>query len=71
MERKLREVKGSLMVTIPKQVCNLYDFKGYDKTSLNIFELSPAFALKMTLKYKSLTTRLLVSWLPIFNDSGL
>jgi antitoxin component of MazEF toxin-antitoxin module len=30
MERKLREISGSLVVTIPKQVCNLYGFKDGD-----------------------------------------
>ena len=30
MERKLREISGSLVVTIPKQVCDLYDFHDGD-----------------------------------------
>ena len=30
MERKLREISGSLVVTIPKQVCDLYGFKDGD-----------------------------------------
>ena len=34
MERKLREISGSLVVTIPKQVCDLYGFK--DGDMLNI-----------------------------------
>jgi hypothetical protein len=33
MERKLREISGSLVVTIPKQVCDLYGFKAGDKLS--------------------------------------
>ncbi len=31
MERKLREISGSLVITIPKQVCDLYNFKAGDK----------------------------------------
>ncbi len=34
MERKLREISGSLVVTIPKQVCDLYSFKAGDKLSI-------------------------------------
>jgi len=34
MERKLREISGSLVVTIPKQVCDLYGFKNGDKISI-------------------------------------
>ena len=33
MGRKLREISGSLVVTIPKQVCDLYAFKNSDKIS--------------------------------------
>jgi hypothetical protein len=31
MERKLREINGSYVLKIPKQVCDLYDFKPDDK----------------------------------------
>jgi len=34
MERKLRLISGSLVVTIPKQVCDLYGFKNGDKISI-------------------------------------
>jgi len=34
MERKLREISGSLVITIPKQVCDLYNFKAGDKISI-------------------------------------
>ena len=34
MERKLRKTSGSLVVTIPKQVCDLYGFKVGDKLSI-------------------------------------
>ena len=27
MERKIREISGSLVITLPKQVCELYGFK--------------------------------------------
>lgn len=30
MERKLREINGSLIVTIPKQLCDLYKMKDGD-----------------------------------------
>lgn len=34
MERKLREISGSLVVTIPKQVCDLYGFRNGDMLSI-------------------------------------
>ena len=34
MDRKLREISGSLVVTIPKQVCDLYGFKNGDMLSI-------------------------------------
>ena len=34
MERKLREINGSYIITIPKQVCDLYNFKPNDKFSI-------------------------------------
>lgn len=34
MERKLREINGSLVVTIPKQVCDLFGFQNGDKMSI-------------------------------------
>ena len=30
MKRKLREIHGSLVITILKQVCDLYNFKAKD-----------------------------------------
>jgi hypothetical protein len=36
MERKLREISGSLVVTIPKQICDLYKMKNGD-----IIEIEP------------------------------
>jgi bifunctional DNA-binding transcriptional regulator/antitoxin component of YhaV-PrlF toxin-antitoxin module len=30
MERKLREISGSLVVTIPKQICDLYKMQNGD-----------------------------------------
>ena len=34
MERKLREISGSYVITIPKQVCDLYQFKPNDTFSI-------------------------------------
>ena len=34
MQRKLREISGSLVVTIPRQVCDLYGFKDGDMMSI-------------------------------------
>ncbi len=34
MERKLREINGSYVITIPKQVCDLYNFKPNDHFSI-------------------------------------
>ena len=34
MECKLREINGSYVITIPKQACDLYNFKPNDKFSL-------------------------------------
>ena len=34
MERKLREINGSYILTIPKQVCDLYNFKPNDRFSI-------------------------------------
>ena len=34
MDRKLREINGSYVITIPKQVCDLYSFKPNDKFSI-------------------------------------
>jgi len=34
IERKLREISGSLVVTIPRQVCDLYGFKARDRLSI-------------------------------------
>ena len=35
MERKLREINGSLVLTIPKQVCDLYNFQSGDKINID------------------------------------
>lgn len=34
MKRKLREISGSYVITIPKQVCGLHDFKPNDEGSI-------------------------------------
>ena len=34
MERKLREISGSYVITIPKQVCDLYNFSPGDNFSI-------------------------------------
>ena len=34
MERKLREINGSYIITIPKQVCDLYNFKPNDRFNI-------------------------------------
>ena len=34
MEYKPREISGSFVITIPKQICELYSFKAGDKLSL-------------------------------------
>ena len=34
MERKLREINGSFVITIPKQVCDLYNFRKNDLFSI-------------------------------------
>ncbi len=34
MERKLREISGSYVLTIPKQVCDLYGFEPNDVFSI-------------------------------------
>ena len=34
MERKLRDISGSYVITIPKQVCDLYGFKPNDRFSI-------------------------------------
>ena len=36
MERKLREINGSYVITIPKQFCDMYDFRPND-----IFKIEP------------------------------
>lgn len=45
MERKLREISGSLVVTIPKQVCDLYGFKNGD-----LMEILPIGANELRLR---------------------
>ena len=34
MERKLREISGSLVLTIPRQICDLYGFKNGDMITI-------------------------------------
>ena len=34
MKRKLSEINGSYIITIPKQVCDLYNFKPNDKFNI-------------------------------------
>lgn len=34
MERKLREISGSYVITIPKQVCDLYNYHPGDNFSI-------------------------------------
>lgn len=36
MKRKLRNIAGCLCVTIPKDVCELYDFKNGDEMEINL-----------------------------------
>ena len=45
MKRKLRNIAGCLCVTIPKQVCELYNFKDGDKMDIEILSTT-----KLTLK---------------------
>ena len=45
MQRKLRNMNGSLILTIPKQVCDLYGFKSGD-----ILELEPMGINELRLK---------------------
>ena len=45
MKRKLREIGGSLVITIPKQVCDLYKFNSGDE-----FELEPIGIGELKLK---------------------
>jgi len=34
MERKLREINGSLVITLPKQICDLYNIKNGDMLTI-------------------------------------
>lgn len=45
MQRKLREINGSLIITIPKQVCDLFGFKCGD-----ILDLEPMGINELRLK---------------------
>lgn len=36
MERKLREIIGSFVITIPKQICDFYGFKNGDMISIKL-----------------------------------
>ncbi len=45
MERKLREINGSYVITIPKQICDLYGFKPGDN-----FKLEPIGANELRFK---------------------
>jgi len=49
MQRKLREIAGSLVVTIPKQVCDLYGFKDGD-----LMEILPIGANELRLRKKAI-----------------
>lgn len=49
MERKLRNISGSLVVTIPKQVCDLYSFSDGD-----IMEIEPIGVGELRIKKKRL-----------------
>lgn len=45
MERKLREINGSYIITFPKQVCELYNFKPGDS-----FKLEPIGAKELRIR---------------------
>ena len=47
MKRKLREIGGSLVITIPKQVCELYKFNPGDE-----FDLEPIGVGELRLRKK-------------------
>jgi len=47
MERKLREINGSLVVTIPKQICDLYKMKNGD-----MLEIEPIGTGELRLRKK-------------------
>ena len=49
MERKLREINGSLVVTIPKQICDLYKMKNGD-----MLEIEPIGVGELRLRKKNL-----------------
>ena len=49
MERKLREISGSLVVTIPKQICDLYKMKNGD-----MLEIEPIGIGELRLRKKIL-----------------
>lgn len=49
MKRKHREINGSYVIAIPKQVCDLYGFKQNDK--LNILPIGNG-ELRLTTSYK-------------------
>ncbi|PNX48802.1 MAG: hypothetical protein BV457_02970 [Thermoplasmata archaeon M9B1D] len=48
MERKLREINGSLVVTRPKQICDLYKMKNGD-----MLEIEPICIGELRLRKKS------------------
>ena len=47
MERKLREISGSLVFTIPKQLCDLYGFRNSD-----MLEIEPIGVGELRLRKK-------------------
>ncbi len=47
MERRLREIGGSYVITIPKQVCDLYSFKPGD-----LIEIEPLTINELRLRKK-------------------
>jgi len=48
MERKLREIKGSLVVTIPRQICYLYNMRNGD-----MLEIEPIGIGELRLRKKT------------------
>ena len=48
MERKLREINGSLVITIPKQVCDLYNLRKNDIISIKPIDFGELRVRKKT-----------------------
>jgi antitoxin component of MazEF toxin-antitoxin module len=47
LERKLRKISDSLVVTLPKQVYDLYGFKNDDKISIEPISVGELHLLKV------------------------